>query len=190
MMDSSAFSPLPDEGTKFLIELPTAVRQGLRSKGSPHLLAEDESMSRNILIIDDEASIRQSLSGALKDEGYKTTSAASGREGLDLVRADKFDAVMLDIWMPEMDGMEVLKQIKIGVSRADRHHDVRSRQYRDRREGREERSLRFRREAALAGARARASAERGRACRISRAKTQRFASRFKKTARWSAKARR
>ena len=69
-------------------------------------------MSRNILIIDDEASIRQSLSGALKDEGYKTTSAASGREGLDLLRSDKFDAIMLDIWMPEVDGMDVLKQIK------------------------------------------------------------------------------
>jgi two-component system nitrogen regulation response regulator NtrX len=66
-----------------------------------------------VLIIDDEASIRQSLSGALKDEGYKTTSAASGREGLDLIRSDKFDAIILDIWMPEMDGMEVLKQIKI-----------------------------------------------------------------------------
>ncbi len=70
-------------------------------------------MSRSVLIIDDEASIRQSLSGALKDEGYKTTSAASGREGLDLIRSDKFDAIILDIWMPEMDGMEVLKQIKI-----------------------------------------------------------------------------
>jgi two-component system nitrogen regulation response regulator NtrX len=70
-------------------------------------------MSRQILIIDDEASIRQSLGGALRDEGYKTTHAASGREGLDLLRAsDKFDVVFLDIWMPEMDGMEVLQQIK------------------------------------------------------------------------------
>lgn len=69
-------------------------------------------MSRHVLIIDDEASIRQSLSGALKDEGYKTTVAASGREGLELLRAEKYDAVVLDIWMPEMDGLEVLRHIK------------------------------------------------------------------------------
>jgi two-component system, NtrC family, nitrogen regulation response regulator NtrX len=69
-------------------------------------------MSKQVLIIDDEASIRQSLGAALKDEGYKTEAAASGREGLDLLKSEKFDVVFLDIWMPEMDGMEVLKQIK------------------------------------------------------------------------------
>src|SRR6185437_2683906 len=69
-------------------------------------------MSRQILIIDDEASIRQSLSGALRDEGYKISVAASGHEGLDQLRSEKFDAVLLDIWMPEMDGLEVLRQIK------------------------------------------------------------------------------
>jgi two-component system nitrogen regulation response regulator NtrX len=69
-------------------------------------------MSKQVLIIDDEASIRQSLGAALKDEGYKIMAGASGREGLDLLKAEKFDVVFLDIWMPEMDGMEVLKQIK------------------------------------------------------------------------------
>jgi two-component system nitrogen regulation response regulator NtrX len=70
-------------------------------------------MSRQILIIDDEVSIRQSLGGALRDEGYKVVPAASGREGLELLRSsEKFDIVFLDIWMPEMDGMEVLQQIK------------------------------------------------------------------------------
>jgi len=69
-------------------------------------------MSKQVLIIDDEASIRQSLGAALRDEGYKTTAVASGREGLETLRTDKFDVVFLDIWMPEMDGMEVLKQLK------------------------------------------------------------------------------
>jgi two-component system nitrogen regulation response regulator NtrX len=69
-------------------------------------------MSRLILIIDDEASIRQSLSGALKDEGYRVSVAASGREGLDSIRAERPDVVLLDIWMPEMDGIETLKQLK------------------------------------------------------------------------------
>jgi two-component system nitrogen regulation response regulator NtrX len=70
-------------------------------------------MSKQVLIIDDEASIRQSLGAALRDEGFKITAAASGREGMDFLRAEKFDVVFLDIWMPEMDGIEVLRQIKV-----------------------------------------------------------------------------
>jgi two-component system nitrogen regulation response regulator NtrX len=72
-------------------------------------------MSKQVLIIDDEASIRQSLGAALRDEGYKTTAVASGREGLEILKPGsdvKFDVVFLDIWMPEMDGLEVLKQLK------------------------------------------------------------------------------
>jgi two-component system nitrogen regulation response regulator NtrX len=69
-------------------------------------------MSRFVLIIDDEASIRQSLTGALKDEGYRVATAASGREGLESIRSERPDVVLLDIWMPEMDGLETLKQLK------------------------------------------------------------------------------
>src|SRR6476659_8789884 len=69
-------------------------------------------MPRSILIIDDEESIRKSLSGALKDEGYRVNSASSGREGLDALRAERPDVVLLDIWMPEMDGLETIKQLK------------------------------------------------------------------------------
>lgn len=69
-------------------------------------------MSRLVLVVDDEASIRQSLTGALKDEGYRVTVAASGKEGLEAIRAERPDVVLLDIWMPEMDGLETLKQIK------------------------------------------------------------------------------
>ena len=69
-------------------------------------------MSRSVLIIDDEASIRQSLIGALKDEGYRVLGAASGREGLDVIKSERPDVILLDIWMPEMDGVETLKLIK------------------------------------------------------------------------------
>ena len=67
---------------------------------------------RSVLIIDDEESIRHSLTGALKDEGFKTYIARTGKEGLEVVRAERPDIVLLDIWMPEMDGVEVLKRIK------------------------------------------------------------------------------
>jgi two-component system nitrogen regulation response regulator NtrX len=56
-------------------------------------------MSRSILIIDDESSILSSLSGALKDEGYRTKTALSGEEGILSIRTERPDVVMLDIWM-------------------------------------------------------------------------------------------
>src|SRR5436309_2347656 len=69
-------------------------------------------MSRTVLVIDDESSIRQSLTGALKDEGYRVLSAASGREGIEQLRIERPDVVLLDIWMPELDGLETLRLIK------------------------------------------------------------------------------
>ena len=69
-------------------------------------------MSRTILIIDDEASIRQSLAGALSDEGYKILSAANALQGLELLRKQTPDLILLDIWMPEMDGLTALSELK------------------------------------------------------------------------------
>jgi two-component system nitrogen regulation response regulator NtrX len=69
-------------------------------------------MARSVLIIDDEASIRASLSGALKDENYEVMTAGSGEEGLSYVLNNSYDAVLLDVWMPGIDGMETLKRIK------------------------------------------------------------------------------
>jgi two-component system nitrogen regulation response regulator NtrX len=69
-------------------------------------------MPRSVLIVDDEASIRASLSGALKDESYEVMTAGSGEEGLGLIANGYFDAVLLDVWMPGIDGMETLKRIK------------------------------------------------------------------------------
>ena len=66
----------------------------------------------NILVIDDEASIRSSLQGILEDEGYKVKTAESGEDGLALLKSQNFDIILLDIWLLEMSGIDVLKQIK------------------------------------------------------------------------------
>jgi two-component system nitrogen regulation response regulator NtrX len=68
-------------------------------------------MSATLLIIDDEESIRDSLSGILDDEGFNTITAASAEEGLKTLAQADIDLVLLDIWMPGMDGMEALEQI-------------------------------------------------------------------------------
>ncbi len=69
-------------------------------------------MYPSILIVDDEPSIRQSLSGLLSDEGFEVSAASNGYEALKMVEADSPDLVLLDIWMPGIDGIETLKEIK------------------------------------------------------------------------------
>lgn len=69
-------------------------------------------MSRLILIVDDEASIRASLLGILEDEGYQVLLADNGSDALDLIREEVPDLVLLDIWMPGMDGIQTLERIR------------------------------------------------------------------------------
>ncbi|MEJ2100374.1 MAG: sigma-54 dependent transcriptional regulator [Desulfobacterales bacterium] len=69
-------------------------------------------MLPSVLVVDDEPSIVQSLSGLLSDEGYKVSTAVNGYEALKVVDSDSPDLVLLDIWMPGLDGIETLKEIK------------------------------------------------------------------------------
>ncbi len=66
----------------------------------------------DILIIDDERSIRNTLKDILENEGYTVVTAEDGQKGLDLLKSEKFDLVFCDVKMPKMDGIEVLTQIK------------------------------------------------------------------------------
>jgi two-component system nitrogen regulation response regulator NtrX len=67
-----------------------------------------------ILIIDDEASIRSSLQGILEDEGYAVQAVESGEAGLQALKGQDFDLLLLDIWLPEMSGLDVLEKVKAG----------------------------------------------------------------------------
>jgi CheY-like chemotaxis protein len=67
---------------------------------------------RKILVADDEMAIRLLYSEELKEEGYEVYTAANGREALEIVEKMPLDLVILDIKMPEMDGIEALRQIK------------------------------------------------------------------------------
>ncbi len=67
---------------------------------------------KKILVADDEMSIRLLYSEELKEEGYEVYLAANGREALEIVRTIPLDLVILDIKMPEMDGIEALRLIK------------------------------------------------------------------------------
>ena len=66
----------------------------------------------SVLIVDDESSIRESLEGVLEDEGYKAAAAESGEACMELLRKKAFDVVLLDIWLPGMDGLDTLEKIR------------------------------------------------------------------------------
>ncbi len=69
-------------------------------------------MSKKILVIDDEKSILESLAGILSDEGFTPVCVDSAEKGLARLKSEVVDLVLLDIWMPGLDGIEALKQIK------------------------------------------------------------------------------
>ncbi len=65
-----------------------------------------------ILVIDDEPIVRTSCERTLAPEGYDVTAVASGKEGLEMLEKETFGLVLLDLKMPDMDGIEVLDNIK------------------------------------------------------------------------------
>ena len=69
-------------------------------------------MFPSVLIVDDEPSILQSLGGLLSDEGFEIITASNGYEALKIIDKESPDLVLLDIWMPGIDGIETLKEIK------------------------------------------------------------------------------
>ena len=72
-----------------------------------------------ILIVDDEKNIVTSLQEILSDEGYEVATAEDGLEALELIQADPPDLILLDIWIPGMDGIELFKAAR----RIDRYDD-------------------------------------------------------------------
>jgi len=69
-------------------------------------------MSHSILIVDDEGGIRQSLGSVLRDEGYVVDAVASGEDCLKSVQKRAYDLVLLDVWLPGMDGMATLEKLR------------------------------------------------------------------------------
>jgi len=65
-----------------------------------------------VLIVDDELGIRESLSGVLEDEGYTSRAVSTGEECLEELARSGYEVVLLDVWLPGMDGMETLARIQ------------------------------------------------------------------------------
>ena len=66
----------------------------------------------SVLVVDDEAGIRQSLTDVLQDEGYQVAAVESGEDCLNYLDKNKADVILLDVWLPGIDGLETLARIR------------------------------------------------------------------------------
>ena len=66
----------------------------------------------HLLIVDDEDNLRSMLAAALQHHGYTVTTAANGRDALDVIPKDRPDLVLLDVMMPDLDGFEVCRRLR------------------------------------------------------------------------------
>lgn len=69
-------------------------------------------MTNSILIVDDERGIRETLRGVLEDEGFAVDAVAAGEECLRIVSRNSYGCILLDVWLPGIDGLETLKRLR------------------------------------------------------------------------------
>lgn len=73
---------------------------------------EELAAPKTILVVDDEDGVRESVREVLSDEGYRVVDTADGTRVLDIIKSERPELVLLDIWMPQVDGIGLLKEIK------------------------------------------------------------------------------
>src|SRR5260370_4054430 len=66
----------------------------------------------HLLVVDDEPGIRESLSSILQDEGYHVESVASAEEALERAATGEVEVILLDVWLPGMDGLDALSRLQ------------------------------------------------------------------------------
>src|SRR4029077_1295417 len=100
-------------------ELPTNISE-LRTTNDEPGTTNHERRTTNvtvkptILIVDDEPGVRTSLSGVLRDEGYSVDAVPSGEDCLERVTRAAFDLIVLDVWLPGMDGLATAARLRGG----------------------------------------------------------------------------
>jgi UDP-3-O-[3-hydroxymyristoyl] N-acetylglucosamine deacetylase len=73
---------------------------------------EELATQKTILVVDDEDGVRESVREVLSDEGYRVVDTADGARVLEIIKQERPELVLLDIWMPQVDGIGLLKEIK------------------------------------------------------------------------------
>jgi two-component system chemotaxis response regulator CheY len=69
-------------------------------------------MTKRVLVVEDDAAVSHMIAQILRTEGYESTEAAEGPSALSMLRSSNFDIVILDVMLPGMDGISILKSIR------------------------------------------------------------------------------
>jgi CheY-like chemotaxis protein len=101
----------PGRGTTFLIELPIVAGVAPQRRAPSDPAPAEAIARRRILVVDDEASIRQLLTGVLEIDGHDVHVASNGREALERVGREPFDLIITDIKMPVMGGPDLYRRL-------------------------------------------------------------------------------
>ncbi|PYR35878.1 MAG: Fis family transcriptional regulator, partial [Acidobacteria bacterium] len=70
------------------------------------------TVNPTILVVDDEPGVRSALSGVLRDEGYTVDAVSTGEECLERLTRASVDLIILDVWLPGMDGLATLARLR------------------------------------------------------------------------------
>jgi CheY-like chemotaxis protein/anti-sigma regulatory factor (Ser/Thr protein kinase) len=90
----------------------TKVAKATGTKGSKGTRPVPKRVIRRVLIVDDDRITRHVLSKVLASGGYGVATASDGLEGLEALRGKRFDLILLDVWMPRMNGLEMLAELR------------------------------------------------------------------------------
>jgi PAS domain S-box-containing protein len=102
----------PHTGARFVVELPiTAPRSSGEQTAVPHVQSMDSDRLR-VLVVDDEASVRVSLQRYLAGKGHEVETTASGEDALVRLKASKYDAVIVDMRMPDLSGEQLFERLR------------------------------------------------------------------------------
>jgi len=101
------------------VSAPSANALAHSAVGVPAPAANEHLAAGVILVVDDNAENREIIERRLRREGHRVLLAAGGREALDILRAQRVDLVLLDVMMPDLDGYQVLQQLKTDVTLRD-----------------------------------------------------------------------
>ena len=97
----------PSHGTQFTLYFPREINRALQGKETTTVQEKDFRGKENILIVDDEPSLRKMIFDVLEQQGYRVFSADNGKQALEVMSKENIDLILTDIVMPEMDGYEL-----------------------------------------------------------------------------------